>query len=45
MRGTIHFVSGEARIRVQMSSVHSSQEVERCVDAFTEIGRAKGVIP
>ena len=32
-------------MRVQLSAVHSSEDVNRCVDAFVEIGRAKGVIP
>lgn len=36
---------GEARIRVQMSAVHSPEEVERCAEAFIAIGKAKGVIP
>ena len=35
---------GEARIRVQMSAVHTPEEVERCADAFVAIGKAKGVI-
>ena len=35
---------GEARIRVQLSAVHSTEDVNRCVDAFIDIGRAKGVI-
>lgn len=38
------FCAGEARIRVQMSAVHSPEEVERCAEAFIEIGKAKGVI-
>lgn len=37
--------AGEARIRVQMSAVHSPEEVERCAQAFIEIGKSKGVIP
>lgn len=35
---------GEARIRVQLSAVHSTEDVNRCIDAFIDIGRAKGVI-
>ena len=37
--------AGQARIRVQMSAVHSPEEVERCAEAFISIGKAKGVIP
>lgn len=37
-------VEGEARIRVQMSAVHSPKDVERCAEAFIEIGKAKGII-
>ena len=36
--------AGLARIRVQMSAVHSPEEVERCAKAFIEVGKAKGVI-
>ena len=36
--------AGEARIRVQVSAVHSLDEVERCADAFIEIGRRRGVL-
>ncbi|XP_064395572.1 2-amino-3-ketobutyrate coenzyme A ligase, mitochondrial-like [Halichondria panicea] len=35
---------GQARIRVQISAVHSTEDVDRCVDAFISIGRDKGVI-
>jgi len=35
---------GAARIRVQMSAAHSTEQVQRCIDAFIEVGRAKGVI-
>ncbi|RUS77934.1 hypothetical protein EGW08_014308 [Elysia chlorotica] len=35
---------GKARIRVQMSASHSIQDVDRAVDAFTEIGRSLKVI-
>ncbi|XP_062503840.1 2-amino-3-ketobutyrate coenzyme A ligase, mitochondrial-like [Corticium candelabrum] len=36
---------GKARIRVQLSAVHSLEDVDRCVDAFIEIGKKKGIIP
>ena len=35
---------GQARIRVQLSAAHSSAEVDRAVQAFTEVGRELGVI-
>ena len=35
---------GEARIRVQLSAAHSTEEVDRAVAAFTKVGRAHGVI-
>ena len=35
---------GEARIRVLVSGVHSTSDIDRCVDAFVKIGREKGVI-
>ena len=35
---------GKARIRTQLSAVHSDEDIDRCVEAFTEIGKAKGVI-
>eukprot|EP00933_Yihiella_yeosuensis_P030960 TRINITY_DN24506_c0_g1_i1.p1 TRINITY_DN24506_c0_g1~~TRINITY_DN24506_c0_g1_i1.p1 ORF type:complete len:461 (+),score=83.82 TRINITY_DN24506_c0_g1_i1:83-1384(+) len=34
----------KARIRVQMSAAHEPEQVQRCIDAFIEVGRAKGVI-
>lgn len=36
---------GQARIRVQMSASHSDEQVNQAVDAFIEVGRARGVIP
>lgn len=42
--GLACIVEGEARIRVQMSAVHSPKDVERCAEAFIEIGKAKGII-
>ena len=35
---------GAARIRTQMSSAHSAEEVDRCVAAFVEVGREMGVV-
>ncbi len=35
---------GEARIRVQLSAAHSSEEVDRCVEAFVKVGRKLNVI-
>eukprot|EP00440_Ansanella_granifera_P075814 gb/GFBE01082274.1/.p1 GENE.gb/GFBE01082274.1/~~gb/GFBE01082274.1/.p1 ORF type:complete len:430 (+),score=90.89 gb/GFBE01082274.1/:1-1290(+) len=35
---------GAARIRVQMSAAHEPAQVQRCIDAFVEVGKAKGVI-
>lgn len=35
---------GAARIRVQMSAAHTPEQVQRCIDAFVEVGRAQGVL-
>jgi glycine C-acetyltransferase len=35
---------GQARIRVQLSAAHTLEEVDRCVDAFTRVGKDLGVI-
>jgi glycine C-acetyltransferase len=35
---------GKARIRVQLSAGHSEADVDRCVDAFIEVGRARGIV-
>jgi len=35
---------GQARIRTQMSAAHSSADIDRAVEAFTEVGRELGVI-
>ncbi len=35
---------GQARIRVQLSAAHTPAEVDQAVEAFTEVGRALGVI-
>ncbi|XP_074082994.1 2-amino-3-ketobutyrate coenzyme A ligase, mitochondrial isoform X2 [Macrotis lagotis] len=36
---------GKARIRVQISAVHSEEDIDRCVEAFVEVGRQHGAIP
>ena len=36
---------GQARIRVQLSAAHSFEQVDRAVEAFTEIGRSLNVLP
>jgi len=35
---------GKARIRVQLSGAHTTEQVEKAVKAFIEIGKKKGVI-
>ena len=30
---------GKARIRVQLSSIHSLEQIDKAVNAFTEIGK------
>jgi glycine C-acetyltransferase len=35
---------GEARIRVQLSAAHTPEHVARAVDAFTRVGRRRGVV-
>ncbi len=35
---------GEARIRVQVSAAHSSEDIERCVASFIKVGKQLGVI-
>lgn len=34
----------QARIRVQVSAAHTKEHLDRCVDAFVEVGRRHGVI-
>uniref|UniRef100_A0A8B9ST21 Glycine C-acetyltransferase n=1 Tax=Anas platyrhynchos TaxID=8839 RepID=A0A8B9ST21_ANAPL len=36
---------GKARIRVQISAVHSDEDIDRCVEAFTEVGRKHWTLP
>lgn len=35
---------GQARLRTQMSAAHSSADVDRAVEAFTEVGKELGAI-
>lgn len=35
---------GKARIRTQMSAAHTTEQVERCVEAFVRVGKKLGVI-
>lgn len=35
---------GQARIRVQVSAAHSREDLDRCVEAFTKIGKELNVI-
>jgi glycine C-acetyltransferase len=36
---------GKARIRVQLSAAHETEDIDRAVEAFTKVGRKLGVIP
>lgn len=36
---------GKARIRVQISAVHSDEDIDRCVEAFIEVGQKHGALP
>jgi glycine C-acetyltransferase len=35
---------GQARIRVQVSAAHTQEQLNRCVEAFTRVGKKYGVI-
>jgi glycine C-acetyltransferase len=35
---------GEARIRVQVSAAHTRDHLDRCVEAFTKVGKRHGVL-
>jgi glycine C-acetyltransferase len=35
---------GQARIRIQVSAAHTPEQIDRAVQAFTEVGRELGVI-
>jgi glycine C-acetyltransferase len=34
----------QARIRVQISAIHTQQQLERCVEAFVKVGKELGVV-
>ncbi len=36
--------NGKARIRVQLSAAHTSDEVDRAIEAFTSVGRELGIV-
>jgi glycine C-acetyltransferase len=36
---------GKARIRTQMSAAHTTQQLDRAVEAFGRAGRELGIIP
>ena len=36
---------GEARIRVQISAAHTTEDLDRAIQAFETVGKAKGLIP
>ena len=35
---------GKARIRVQLSSVHEREHLDKAIDAFAEVARESGVL-
>jgi len=35
---------GKARIRVQISAAHTTEQITRAIDAFVKIGKQKGII-
>ena len=35
---------GQARIRVQISAAHESAHLDRAIEAFTRVGRQRGII-
>ncbi len=35
---------GEARIRVQLSAAHTTQQVDTCIEAFIDVGKMLGVV-
>lgn len=36
---------GQARIRVQLSAQHTTEQVDHAISAFTRVGRKRGVLP
>jgi len=35
---------GQARVRTQMSAAHTTEQLDRAIDAFTRVGRDVGLI-
>jgi glycine C-acetyltransferase len=35
---------GQARIRVQISAAHSTEDIDRAIEAFATVGNALGVV-
>ena len=35
---------GQARIRVQLSAAHTRDQIDRAIDAFTQVGKRYGVV-
>lgn len=35
---------GKARIRVQISAAHTSEDIDKCINAFKKIGKKLNVI-
>ncbi len=35
---------GEARLRAQVSAAHTSEDLDRCLEAFGSVGKRLGVI-
>ena len=35
---------GQARIRVQLSAAHTDDQIDRAIEAFAEVGKARGVL-
>ena len=35
---------GEARIRVQLSAAHTTEQLDRCIAAFIKVGKELGVL-
>ncbi|MDD4068529.1 MAG: aminotransferase class I/II-fold pyridoxal phosphate-dependent enzyme, partial [Bacteroidales bacterium] len=35
---------GQARIRVQLSAAHETEHLDKCVAAFTKVGKELGVL-
>jgi 7-keto-8-aminopelargonate synthetase-like enzyme len=35
---------GQARIRIQVSAAHTDEQLDRAIEAFTEVGNGLGVL-